>query len=216
MVLNKIQLRPGLVVASIRGELVVTSQRAHVGTLEPRREKVVWKDVIALAEEHPASVKEAAEVYAALAKGTKARSYADENFPPAAVRLVGKKGGRVQAAVQVGMLGRDDNAHAAYARDNKLILLTCDRDFLNQTKFPLNQSPATYVLNFGDGPAGEMALLLRCPHLPLAAPEFLDKWIQVDASVHEWTERARFMDGTTSRTRYRFHLGRMQEWVASE
>lgn len=177
---------------------------------------VVWRDVIALAEEHPASMKESAEVYAALAKGTKARFYADENFPPAAVRLVKKRGGKVKTAVQVGMLGRDDDAHAAYARDNKLILLTCDRDFLNQTKFPLNQSPATYVLNFGGGSAEEMALALRCLHLPLAVPEFLDKWIQVDASVYEWTERARFMDGTTSRTRYRFHLGRMQEWVTDE
>jgi predicted nuclease of predicted toxin-antitoxin system len=177
---------------------------------------VVWRDVIALAEEHPASMKEAAEVYAALAKGTKARFYTDENFPPVAVRLVEKMGGRVQTAAQVGMLGKDDEAHAAYARDHKLILLTCDRDFLNQTKFPLNQSPATYVFNFGGGSAQEMRLALRCLHLPLKAPEFLDKWLQVDASVHEWTERARFMDGTTARTRYRFHQGRMEEWVPDD
>ena len=173
----------------------------------------MWRDVISLAEQHPATIKGTAEVYASLAKGTKARFYADENFPPAAVRLVEQKGGRVHTAVQARMLGRDDEAHAAHARDHKLILLTCDRDFLNQTKFPLNQSPAIYVFNFGNGSAEEMKLALRCLHLPLAAPEFLDKWIQVDASVHEWTERARFMDGSTARTRYRFHRGRMEEWV---
>jgi hypothetical protein len=46
-------------------------------------------------------------------------------------------------------------------------------------------------------------------------PQFYDKWMKMDANRNCWTEYARFLDGTTSRSPFRFSAGILQEWIDS-
>ena len=96
-----------------------------------------WIDVEILAAQNPASPKDAAEVLKYLARRAKPRFYADENLPPLAVRLLRQMGARVQTVHERGKTGQPDENHAAYALRNGLILVSCDRDFLDNRKFPL-------------------------------------------------------------------------------
>jgi hypothetical protein len=45
------------------------------------------------------------------------------------------------------------------------------------------------------------------------APQFYDKWMKIEASRSSWTEDARFLNGSTHRTRYRLFRGCVQEWI---
>ena len=45
----------------------------------------MWKDLLEIVREEPCTPKEAREVLDYLERGTKARFYADENFPSAAI-----------------------------------------------------------------------------------------------------------------------------------
>ncbi|GGA40871.1 DUF5615 family PIN-like protein [Dyella nitratireducens] len=176
----------------------------------------MWKDLVAIALEDPCSPKEAAEVLDNLAKKAKARFYADENFPLLAAQVLRKMGGKVKTAAEANMLGFPDEAHAAYALKRKLILVTCDRDFLNQAKFPLIKCPAIFVFNFGGGSEHEIRLAFRCLDAVLKMPQFFDKWWQIDASINEWTELTRHLDGTVSRGRFRVHGGRIEQWLPED
>ena len=111
------------------------------------------------------------------------------------------------------MLGHPDGAHAAYALKNGLVLLSCDRDYLNKGRFPLISCPAIFVFQFGSGTAEEMQLAFQCLDSVFNTPQFFDKWYKADASVNEWTESYRSLDGTTSRERHRVHEGKHQLWI---
>jgi hypothetical protein len=111
--------------------------------------------------------------------------------------------------------GYPDESQAAYALRKGLVLLTCDRDFLNARKFPLNQIPTIIVFDFGNGTKQEMARALRCVVGVARAPHFYDKWSRLHAHPDFWTEEACFLDGTRARAKLRVHKGRLEEWVDS-
>lgn len=115
----------------------------------------MWKDLLEIVRKDPCTPKEAREVIDYLKRGAKARFYADENFPSAATELLRSMGARVRTAADADMLGHPDEAHATYALKHELVLLSCDRDYLNKSRFPLISCPAIFVFQFGAGTSEE-------------------------------------------------------------
>ena len=152
------------------------------------------------------------EVEGNIARRAKARFYADENFPTAAIDHLCELGAKVITAQEAGLRRHPDENHTAYALRTKAILVTCDRDYLNERLFPLISCPAVFVISFGTGTKQEIHRSFACLAYPLRAPQFYDKWCKVDASPDGWTEWRRYFNGTTSRERYRVRNGIMQQW----
>jgi len=142
----------------------------------------------------------------------KPRFYADENFPGAAIRMLKRLGADVLTVRDVRRHGHPDKNHTAEALRLGRILITCDRDYLDNRRFPLIHCPALIVCDFGSGTAEDMQRTFACLGGPFTAPQFFDKWTKIYATRDGWTEHARHLDGTTSRHRYRIYRGRMQEW----
>jgi predicted nuclease of predicted toxin-antitoxin system len=176
----------------------------------------VWTDISVLIEKAPPSQREVRQVFQYLARRAKARFYADENFPQRAVSLLRETGSRVDTAHEAGLVGHSDEDHAAYARRHRMVLLSCDRDFLNEQRFPLIHCPAIFVFDFGNGTTREMRQAFRCLTAVFSMPQFFDKWWKIDAKRDGWTELVRHLDGSTSRHRYRLSRGRLQEWVSRQ
>ena len=157
--------------------------------------------------------KEVQQVISYLKRKAKPRFYADENFPEQAINLLRSMGAKVQTNYQAGLSGHPDQDQLAHALRNSLVLLTCDRDFLDEPRHPLIQCPAIFVFDFGSGSAEEMQQAFQCLAAVFRTPQFFDKWCKVDAKRDCWTETFRHLNGTTSRTRLRRWQGRVQEWV---
>ena len=177
---------------------------------------MAWIDIDTLLAQDPPTQKEADEVQEFAARRAKPRFYADEDFPPRAIAVLRHMGAQVQSALEMGRTRQPDENHAAYARRNHLILVSCDRDFLNDRRFPLIHVPAIFVFNFGGGTEREIAQAFRCLATAFRVPYFCDKWVKVDAQRDCWTAVSRFQNGTMSRARYRMWRGRIQEWVGNE
>jgi len=157
--------------------------------------------------------KEVQQVISYLKRKAKPRFYADENFPEQAINLLRSMGAKVQTNYQAGLSGHPGQDQLAHALRNSLVLLTCDRDFLDERRHPLIQCPAIFVFDFGSGTVEEIKQAFSCLAEVFHAPQFYDKWCKVDAKRECWTEFLRHLDGTTSRTRRRLWEGRLQEWV---
>lgn len=160
-----------------------------------------------------ATQKEIDELIEYRRRNAKSRFYADENFPAQATHIVRANGYNVLTAQEAKMRGHPDENHAAFALKCRRVLLTCDRDLLDENRFPLIHCPAIVVCDFGTGSMREMGQTFRCLRTVSRYPHFYDKWVKVDGQRHSWSEYARHLDGTTSRTRYRLQAGVLQKWV---
>lgn len=110
------------------------------------------------------------------------RFYADANFPRWAVNHLRERKLDVVTSQDVGLQNRDDRDHAAYGRRESRILLTCDRDFLDERKFPLISSPAIVVFDFGEGPRSEMYDAFLALGWVVTYPEMHDEWVKFEAN----------------------------------
>lgn len=174
-----------------------------------------WVDATKIAEANPPKEKEARQVEEYRRRKAKPKFYVDENFPPLAIRLLQRIRVHVITADAAGLKGHPDENRAALALKNGYILLTCDRDYLDERRFPLIHCPAIVVFDFGSCSVTEISQSFRCLRTMMAFPQVFDKWVKIDAKRYSWTEYMRFLDGTTARSRYRIHRGRLQEWLKS-
>lgn len=175
-----------------------------------------WVNLIELVRANPPSAEEIDQVVEYRRRKAKARFYADENFPALATRLLRKMGARVFTVQDLGRRKHPDENHSAYALKNGYVLVTCDRDYLDESRFPLIHCPAIVVFDFGSGSLKEILQSFSCVRNILGAPQFFDKWTKIDAKRDSWTEYSRTLDGATSRSRYRIYRGHMQEWVQDQ
>jgi hypothetical protein len=166
-----------------------------------------------ITKRNPATKKEIEQVLEYRRRKAKVKFYADENFPTLAVKLLRANGFHVLTAQEGDLLGHPDENHAAFALKNGRVLLTCDRDYLDERRFPLIHCSVIVVCDFGSGSLNEMRQTFRCLRTMIDVPQVFDKWTKIDARRDSWTELSRFLDGTTSRTRHRVYKGQMQEWV---
>lgn len=125
-------------------------------------------------------------------------------------------GARVSTVQEVRLRSHPDENHTAYALRNGYVLLTCDRDYLDNRRFPVIHCPVVVVFDFGDGSPAEIRAAFRCLTKMFEAPQFYDKWMKIEASRSSWIESARFLNGTTTRSKYRLFRGQIQEWVDIE
>ena len=160
-----------------------------------------WVDIAEVVTADPPSERERRQVFEWLRHRTKPRFYADENLPVGAVQILRAQGCRVVTVQDLLRRGHPDENHAAYALRKGLILLTCDRDYLDERRFPLIHCPAIIVFDFGPGPLTVMSIrrAFRCLVNVIKCPQVYDKWIKIHASRDCWTEYARFLNGTTSK-----------------
>jgi predicted nuclease of predicted toxin-antitoxin system len=172
-----------------------------------------WIDFeIPIGEDEPTE-REKQQVNDFACRKAKPRFYADENFPESAIAILRKFKADVLTVREIGRRGHPDENHAAEALRLGRVLITCDRDYLDDHRFPLIHCPALVVCDFGQGTASEIRATFKCLGGIFSVPQFFDKWTKIDAKRDSWTEYARHLDGTTSRHRYRFQCSRMQEWV---
>jgi predicted nuclease of predicted toxin-antitoxin system len=174
---------------------------------------MAWVHEETLSAEMPPKKKEADEVLKYVARKAKVRFFADENFPMRAVEILRAMGAKVLTVQEAGTRRHPDENHAAFALREGLILLTCDRDFLDNRRFPLVHCPAIFVFDFGDGTEREIRQACRCMSVVFPAPQFYDKWCKFDVRRDSWTATFRYQNGTTSRSRFRLFRGKIQEWV---
>jgi len=173
-----------------------------------------WLDPVDIAKRYPPPTKKEIEQFHKYSRQrTKPKFYADENFPIAGVRLLRANDLQVLTAQDASLLGHPDENHAAFALKNGRVLLTCDRDYLDEHRFPLIHCPAIVVCDFGSGSTKDMLKTFRCLRSILSIPQFFDKWTKIDAKRESWMEYSRFLDGTTAKSRFRMYRGRLQEWM---
>lgn len=76
------------------------------------------------------------------------RYYADENIDPAFVAFLRELlGANVASAIGQGFRGRDDDFHFQEARRQGRVLVTHDRDFLDDRRFPFQGIEGVVVLD---------------------------------------------------------------------
>jgi Domain of unknown function (DUF5615) len=143
----------------------------------------------------------------------KPRFYADENSPRLASAILRRLKADVLTVQDNRRKGHPDENHVAEALRLGRVLIACDRDYLDERRFPLVHCPALVVCDLGRGTVSEIWDTFRCMGSIFSAPQFFDKWWKIDAKRDGWTEYTRHLDGTTTRSKYRFHAGQMQEWV---
>jgi predicted nuclease of predicted toxin-antitoxin system len=112
-----------------------------------------------------------------------------------------------------GLRHHPDENHAAYALRNGLVLVTCDRDYLDNRKFPLVHNPVIVVFDLAEGSVSEILAAFQCLRAMFRVPQFYDKWTKIEAKRDSWIEAARFLNGSRARTRYRWFRGALQEWI---
>jgi predicted nuclease of predicted toxin-antitoxin system len=171
-----------------------------------------WVNILEVVKQNPPSKREVEQVFEYRRRKAKAKFYADENFPTAAVQLLRSNGVNMLTAREAAVRGHPDENHAAFAVRNARILLTCDRAYLDEQRFPLVHCPVIVVCAFGSASSNEMRQTFRCLRTMSSFPQAFDKWTKIEAKRESWTEYARFLNGTSSKTRYRINRGQLQEW----
>ncbi|SRR6266576_3316097 len=172
-----------------------------------------WIDIENIVADDQPTEREKRQVYDYARRRAKPRFYADENFPSVAIKILRQLGADVLTVRDARRRGHPDENHTAEALRLGRILITCDRDYLNDRRFPLIHCPALIVFDFGSGTVEDIRSTFACLAGPFNVPQFYDKWTKIHATRDGWTEHARNLNGTTARTRYRIYQGRMQEWV---
>jgi len=172
-----------------------------------------WVNLADLSRGNPPTKKEAEQVREYGRRKTKVSFYTDENFPSRATRLLGLLRARVTTAKDENLSRHPDQNHVACALKHGYVLLTCDRDYLDERKFPLIHCPAIVVFNFGFGLVMYIWRSFAWLQRMVSFPQFFDKWVKIEANPECWTEYCRFLNGTTSRSRMRLYRCEIQEWV---
>ncbi len=96
-----------------------------------------WVNAAEVYASDPATEKEIAQVIEFRRRKAKPRFYADENFPTIAADTLRSMGAKLVTVQDVRRRGHPDENHASYALKHGYILVTCDRGYLDDRRFPL-------------------------------------------------------------------------------
>lgn len=103
--------------------------------------------------------KRAAEIHAEIVE--RGRFVVDESLGEGVARVMKEAGWNVVFAPDVGLGGHSDEDVFAFAWKEDRILLTHDRDFLDNRRFPFNRNPGVVVMPGGDGKGDGLVNALR-------------------------------------------------------
>ncbi len=91
----------------------------------------------------------------------KARFLVDESLDPDTVRVLQHFGYGANTIADVRLSGHDDEDVAARALREGRIVLTSDKDFLDERRFPTQKGPAIIVLPTGEIDSDRFATAIR-------------------------------------------------------
>jgi len=145
-----------------------------------------------------------------------AKFYAEDSIEQVVIDILRDLGFKVISSREAGLSGHDDADHLAYASRENRILLTKDKDFLNDRKHSPFESPGMIVLNID--PLNRESLEDVLYVLKFVIKPYREIWhkskvlISKDRQITVWQREHK-----TSRwqsTRYRLsRSGQAQEWV---
>ncbi|MGA2367297.1 MAG: DUF5615 family PIN-like protein [Dehalococcoidia bacterium] len=145
-----------------------------------------------------------------------AKFYADEDIEPIIVELLHDLGFKVQTAGEAGLIGHDDSDHIAHAFRYDRILLTRDKDYLDNQKHPHHRNPGIIVLDIE--PITREGLTNVLFLLKIAVRPYREIWreskilISRDGYITVWEKDHEAGKRQKSRFRLGPH-GSIQEWV---
>lgn len=146
----------------------------------------------------------------------KAKFYADADIEPIIIELLRDLKFKVQTAGEAGLTGHDDADHVAHAFRHNRILLTRDRDYLDDRKHPPYRNPGIVVLDIE--PMTREGLINALWLLKTVIGPYREIWreskilISKDGCVTVWQKE--FETGKRQKRRYRLNChGQIQEWV---
>ena len=145
----------------------------------------------------------------------RARFLIDEDLPEALAGALNRRGWNVRTVEDLGLKGRSDEEILAAALREDRMLLTQDRDFLDERRFPRHRNPGLVVLPGGSGNIESLveALGVLLPIVGTYREVFRGDYIQISTegvlSVTSLDKK-----GARQTRRYRFTAGEEAvEWV---
>ena len=136
----------------------------------------------------------------------KTRFLVDESLGVGVANVLRQEGWNAVFADEVGLHGHSDEDIFAFASREDRVLLTHDRHFLDDRRFPVHKNPGVAVLPGAEG--NDEALLRALGQIVYIMGWLRDFWRDTKVVVHEdgvWTVALRdFETGAITRTRYRF------------
>lgn len=130
----------------------------------------------------------------------KARFLVDENLGVDVATLTKEWGWNVKYINDVGLIGQPDEKVFAYARKQNRIILTHDKDFLDDQKYPLKISPGVVVL---PGASGNNIALIRALSIISAFRHLGDFFEHTQVQVND--------DGVFTVRNYNKNKGRIEK-----
>jgi hypothetical protein len=135
----------------------------------------------------------------------KARLLLDENLDPALAQALRALGWKVETVEEVGLRGRDDSDVLAYAHRENRILITGDRGFRDERRFPPHRNPGVVIIPQDlDDAARSLGTVL--PIVGEYRELFRGAIVEVDRGGTISVRSAK-ADGRRSTTRYRYSKG---------
>jgi hypothetical protein len=110
----------------------------------------------------PPSEREKRQVDDYIRRRAKPRFYADENVPTVAITILRRLGADVLTVHDARRRGHPDENRISEALRLGRILITCDRDYLDDRRFPLIHCPALIVCDFGRGTSEDIMRTFAC------------------------------------------------------
>lgn len=186
----------------------LTGSSSQIGSRDLTNIHMVWVRVA------PASKAETAAFRRQFAK--KARFLLDENLPVGIADGMRRLHWNAKTSTELGLKGRGDEDLFAIAHRKDRVLVTCDRDFLNERRFPPHRNPGVIVLHGGSGDVDGLVngLLAVLPLVGNHRELFRGASIEVDArGVFTVTDRD-YDTGARTSKRYRYtRHGNLEEWL---
>jgi predicted nuclease of predicted toxin-antitoxin system len=146
-----------------------------------------------------------------------ARFYADQNLDEAFIDILRWDKLDVLRARDIGAEAQPDTFHYKYAFRHNRVLLTQDRDFLDEELFPLSQTCGVVIFNVDTAQPGQMARALEVVTtiLAAAAPALRQKKFVINSDYSMTTiERVATASGMQRQTsRVRFDTNGQDVWV---
>jgi Domain of unknown function (DUF5615) len=136
--------------------------------------------------------------------GKKTAFLVDESVDPAITDFLRKKGWNVKTVSDVGLAGQDDEAMLAAAHRDDRVLLTHDRDFLDDRKFPPHRNPGVAVLPEGGRDFGALSTAVHNMLILVGAHRNFYHATKVEFLADGSLILKRRRRGRDKRTRYRF------------
>jgi predicted nuclease of predicted toxin-antitoxin system len=143
----------------------------------------------------------------------KTKFFVDESLGPDITAFLREKKQNVKDVFEEGLVGRSDEDVMAYAWRTQRVLLTHDRDFLDNQRFPENRNPGLIVLPAREG--DETAMGHGVARVLSAFSKDPDAWRHHKIIVT--TDEVQIRGPGRAVQRYRFDKnGRVFEWEDDE